>query len=82
MAGYFSFGYIAWIYFMVFSLHGAGAEGGSELRRRFRFCPCTRGAMSDRMTRRWGLRVAGADWQRVAGGDGSILGASDRRCAM
>jgi ACS family glucarate transporter-like MFS transporter len=70
MMGYFSFGYIAWIFFSWFFLYMAQARG-LNLRTSARFtmlpflsmtvCCLLGGALSDWMSRRWGLR-AGRCW--------------------
>ena len=66
MAGYFSFGYIAWIYFSWFFLYMAQVRK-VDLKSSANYamlpflsmtvCCLLGGVMSDRMTRRWGLRV-------------------------
>ena len=66
MAGYFSFGYIAWIYFSWFFLYMAQVRH-VNLKSSANYamlpflsmtvCCLLGGVMSDRMTRRWGLRV-------------------------
>ena len=66
MAGYFSFGYIAWIYFSWFFLYMAQVRH-VDLKSSANYamlpflsmtvCCLLGGVMSDRMTRRWGLRV-------------------------
>jgi ACS family glucarate transporter-like MFS transporter len=66
MAGYFSFGYIAWIFFSWFFLYMAQVRGfdlkASALYTMLPFlsmtiCCLVGGALSDRLTRRYGLRV-------------------------
>ena len=66
MAGYFSFGYIAWIYFSWFFLYMAqvrhvnlksSADYAMLPFLSMTVCCLLGGVMSDRMTRRWGLRV-------------------------
>jgi MFS transporter, ACS family, glucarate transporter len=66
MAGYFSFGYIAWIYFSWFFLYMAQVRG-FDLRSSARYamlpflsmtvCCLAGGALSDMLTERYGLRV-------------------------
>jgi MFS transporter, ACS family, glucarate transporter len=66
MAGYFSFGYIAWIYFSWFFLYMA-QERGFDLRSSARYamlpflsmtvCCLAGGVLSDKLTERYGLRV-------------------------
>jgi ACS family glucarate transporter-like MFS transporter len=66
MAGYFSFGYIAWIYFSWFFLYMAQVRG-FDLRSSARYamlpflsmtvCCLVGGVLSDRLTERYGLRV-------------------------
>ncbi|HET9099661.1 MAG TPA: MFS transporter [Acidobacteriaceae bacterium] len=66
MAGYFSFGYIAWIYFSWFFLYMAQVRG-FDLRSSARYamlpflsmtvCCLAGGVLSDRLTKRHGLRV-------------------------
>ena len=66
MAGYFSFGYIAWIYFSWFFLYMAQVRH-VNLKSSANYamlpflsmtvCCLLGGVLSDRMTRRWGLRV-------------------------
>jgi ACS family glucarate transporter-like MFS transporter len=66
MAGYFSFGYIAWIYFSWFFLYMAQVRG-FNLRSSARYamlpflsmtvCCLVGGVLSDRLTERYGLRV-------------------------
>ncbi len=66
MAGYFSFGYIAWIYFSWFFLYMAQVRG-FDLKSSARYsmlpflsmtvCCLAGGALSDRLTRIYGLRV-------------------------
>lgn len=70
MAGYFSFGYIAWIFFSWFFLYMAQVRGfnlkSSAYYSMLPFlsmtvCCLAGGALSDRLTRRYGLR-AGRCW--------------------
>jgi ACS family glucarate transporter-like MFS transporter len=66
MASYFSFGYIAWIYFSWFFLYMAQVRG-FDLRSSARYamlpflsmtvCCLAGGVLSDRLTERYGLRV-------------------------
>jgi ACS family glucarate transporter-like MFS transporter len=66
MAGYFSFGYIAWIYFSWFFLYMAQVRG-FDLRSSAHYamlpflsmtvCCLVGGVLSDRLTERYGLRV-------------------------
>jgi MFS transporter, ACS family, glucarate transporter len=66
MAGYFSFGYVAWIYFSWFFLYMAQVRG-FDLKSSARYsmlpflsmtiCCLVGGALSDRLTRTYGLRV-------------------------
>jgi MFS transporter, ACS family, glucarate transporter len=66
IAGYFSFGYIAWIFFSWFFLYMAQVRG-FDLKSSADFamlpflsmtvCCLTGGVMSDGITRRWGLRA-------------------------
>ena len=66
MAGYFAFGYIAWIYFSWFFLYMAQVRG-FDLKSSARYsmlpflsmtiCCLAGGALSDRLTRSYGLRV-------------------------
>ncbi|HMF64619.1 MAG TPA: MFS transporter [Edaphobacter sp.] len=66
MVGYFSFGYIAWIFFSWFFLYMAQVRG-FDLKSSARYsmlpflsmtvCCLAGGALSDRLTRIWGLRV-------------------------
>ncbi len=66
MVGYFSFGYIAWIFFSWFFLYMAQVRG-FDLKSSARYamlpflsmtvCCLAGGALSDRLTRRYGLRV-------------------------
>jgi len=66
MAGYFSFGYIAWIFFSWFFLYMAQVRG-FDLKSSARYsmlpflsmtvCCLAGGAISDRLTRAYGLRI-------------------------
>ena len=92
MAGYFSFGYIAWIYFSWFFLYMAQVrQGGSEVE-----CGLCHAAVSvddgllpagrsDERPDDAALGIAGGPMRTgsgVAGGDGGIPGAWDRRYGM
>ena len=66
MAGYFSFGYIAWVFFSWFFLYMAQVRGfNMKASARFAMLPflcmtvfsLVGGVLSDRLTRRYGLRV-------------------------
>lgn len=74
VAGYFSFGYIAWIFFSWFFLYMAQVRG-FDLKSSANYamlpflsmtvCCLIGGVLSDRMTKRWGLR-AGRCWLATA----------------
>ena len=75
MAGYFSFGYIAWIFFSWFFLYMAQVRGfdlkSSAMYTMLPFlsmtiCCLVGGALSDRLTRRFGLRVGRCGLAAVA----------------
>ena len=75
MAGYFSFGYIAWIFFSWFFLYMAQVRGfdlkSSALYTMLPFlsmtiCCLVGGALSDRLTRTYGLRVGRCGLAAVA----------------
>ncbi|MBB5343932.1 MFS transporter [Tunturibacter empetritectus] len=75
MIGYFSFGYIAWIFFSWFFLYMAQVRG-FDLKSSARYsmlpflsmtiCCLAGGAISDRLTDRYGLRVGRAGLAAVA----------------
>ena len=75
MTGYFSFGYIAWIFFSWFFLYMAQVRGfdlkSSAMYTMLPFlsmtiCCLVGGALSDRLTRRFGLRVGRCGLAAVA----------------
>ena len=75
MAGYFSFGYIAWIFFSWFFLYMAQVRG-FDLKSSARYsmlpflsmtvCCLVGGALSDRLTRAYGLRIGRCGLASVA----------------
>ena len=75
MAGYFAFGYIAWIYFSWFFLYMAQVRG-FDLKSSARYamlpflsmtvCCLAGGALSDRLTRSYGLRIGRCGLASVA----------------
>jgi MFS transporter, ACS family, glucarate transporter len=75
MAGYFSFGYVAWIFFSWFFLYMAQVRG-FDLKASARFamlpflsmtiCCLAGGVLSDRLTREYGLRVGRCGLASVA----------------
>ena len=75
MAGYFAFGYIAWIYFSWFFLYMAQVRGfdlqSSALFTMLPFlsmtvCCLAGGAISDRLSKRYGLRIGRSGLAAVA----------------
>jgi MFS transporter, ACS family, glucarate transporter len=75
MMGYFSFGYIAWIFFSWFFIYMAQVRG-FDLKSSARYamlpflsmtiCCLVGGAVSDRLTRRYGLRIGRCTLASVA----------------